>query len=187
MEALRQELNRKTQSEVMRIEAEARNEGRRIREDAKKELEKAKEHAAREAKEFIELERMRIPAARLKAKRIIQDAKYGMVSKALEESAELLAKRTSNRREYEKLLEDLIQEGIGNLGSKQFVISVRKQDVAFARKFGKTSEIECSGGAIVASEDGRMRINNTFEAMLEKKREELEQYAFEQMFGRASK
>ncbi|MFH0971295.1 MAG: V-type ATP synthase subunit E [Candidatus Micrarchaeota archaeon] len=187
LETLKQELGRKTQSEVQRLDAEVRLEARRIKEDAKKELQRRREAAQKEAEEFVEIEKMRIPAARLKAKRILQDAKYQMVSEALGFTAQLLEKKTSNKREYEKLLEQLIGEGIRHLGTKQVVIMVRKQDIAFAKKFGKTAELDCAGGAIICSEDGRMRINNTFEALLEKNKEELEQHAFESMFGKASK
>lgn len=184
LEALRQELKRKTASEVSRIENEGKAEARKLREESKKEADRRTVAADKEADEYVEREKMRIPAARLRAKRIIQDAKYEMVAEALSELSDILEKKTSSKKEYEKMLEDLIEEGIRELGSKDVVIHVRKQDAQFARKFGKVKEISCMGGAIVASEDGRMRINNTFEALMEKQKEQLQQQAFELMFGK---
>ncbi|HLC48396.1 MAG TPA: V-type ATP synthase subunit E family protein [Candidatus Norongarragalinales archaeon] len=185
LDGLKQELKRKTAIEVARIENEGKAEARRIREDARKDAEKREKIAEKEADEFVEREKMRIPAARLKARRIIQDAKYGMVERALAELGEILEKKTANKREYEKMLGGLIEQGIREIGSKDPVIMVRKQDAAFGKKFGKVMEIECMGGAIIASEDGRMRINNTFEALMEKGKEGLEQQAFELMFGKS--
>lgn len=183
LEALMQELNRKTQAEVQRIENEGRLEAKRIKDDAKKESAKRMENGQKEADEFVEREKMRIPAARLKAKRIIQDAKYEKVSEALEELSKMLDK-ASSKKEYEKVLESLIKEGVEGIGAKKPIIQVRKQDLQIAKKYGTAVAIECMGGAIVTSEDGKMRINNTFEAVLEKRRGELEQAAFEEMFGK---
>jgi V/A-type H+-transporting ATPase subunit E len=184
LESLKQELKRKTAAEVQRMENEGRAEAKRIRDDAKGEAAKRSEIAEKEADEFVEREKMRIPAARLKAKRIMQDAKYGMVAEALQELGELLGKKTSSRREYERMLGELIEEGLKELGGKDAQISVRKQDMQFAKKFGRVKEMDCTGGAIVTSEDGRMRINNTFEALMEKQKERLQQQAFELMFGK---
>ncbi|MFH1442821.1 MAG: V-type ATP synthase subunit E [Candidatus Micrarchaeota archaeon] len=183
LEALKQELNRKTASEASRIENEGRAEAKLIKEGARKEMQKRQEKAEKDAENFVERERMRIPAARLKAKRIIQDAKYSLVDASLKELAEMLEAKTSNRREYEKTLEALIKDGLSEVG-KSALIHVRKQDAAFAKKYGKVVEIGCMGGAIISSEDGKLRINNTYEAILERKRDELEQQAFEAMFGK---
>ncbi len=184
LEALTQELKKKTESEVRRIDSEAKAEAKKIKEEAKREVKRRVELAEKEAGEFVERDRMRIPAARLKAKRISQDAKYGLVETSLKELKKLLQKKANSRREYEKLLERLIKGGISDVGTDKIVISVRKGDMQFAKKFGKVNQIDCNGGAIISSEDGRVRINNTFESLLEKRREELEQAAFEYMFGK---
>ena len=82
------------------------------------------------------------------------------------------------------MLIGLIEEGMKALGIKEALISVRKQDAPIAKKYGKVREIDCIGGAIIASPDGRMRIDSTFEALIEKRRGELEQKAFELMFSK---
>ncbi|MEK6843362.1 MAG: V-type ATP synthase subunit E family protein [Candidatus Micrarchaeota archaeon] len=182
LEALKGELAKKTQSESLRIDSEARMEIKKLREEAKKDYENRMEFAQNEAKETIAREKMRIPAARLKARRRIQDAKYEIVTDAFEELKKMLnARMSSGKKEYEKMLDALIKEGLEEIGAKNAIINVRKQDLQFAKKYGKTAEISCSGGAIISSEDGKLRINSTFEAILEKKKELLEQSAFEML------
>lgn len=185
LDALRQELRKKTQSEVLRIENEGKIESKKIKDESKRQSEIRREARLKEAAELVGREEMRIPAARLKAKRIVQDAKYGMVEKALDEATDLLMEKTKSRKEYEKLLEQLISQGLKQVGDKNSTILVRKADLQFARKFGKCEEYDCMGGAIIVSSEGRIRINNTLEALLEKNKELLLEKAFEMMFGKA--
>jgi V/A-type H+/Na+-transporting ATPase subunit E len=184
LDSLKQELKKKTAAEVLRIENEARMESRRLKDEARKEIDRRHEQGMMDAQDAIAREKMRIPAARLRAKRIIQEARYGLVSKAMDALIEEMEGMRNDRKEYEKFLEMLIRQGISELGEKNATIAVRKQDLQFARKFGKAIELECLGGALISSENGKVRINNTFEALIDGKRAQLEQLSFELMFGK---
>ncbi|MFH1750580.1 MAG: V-type ATP synthase subunit E family protein [Candidatus Micrarchaeota archaeon] len=184
LDALKEELARKTRQEVQRLEAEGKKEAKGLRDEAAKEAERKIVSAKKEALDYVERDRMRIAAARLKAKHIVLDSRYGAVSEAKRQLGKLLEKKASGRREYEKMLGDMIQEALFQIGSEDAVIYVRRDDLALAKKYGTAKPIQCKGGAIIASQDGRIRIDSTFEALLEKNKEKLEQAAFDEMFGR---
>ena len=71
LEALRQELRKKSATEAAGIESVGKAEARKIRDEAKKDVDLRLEKAQEEALASVEMEKMRIPAARLKGRRII--------------------------------------------------------------------------------------------------------------------
>ncbi|MBU1198158.1 hypothetical protein KJ765_06665 [Candidatus Micrarchaeota archaeon] len=179
---LKEELRRKTSTEVHRLEKEADMECKQIREAAQANGQYIIEKARKNALEFAEKERTQVSAAKLKATRIVQDARFDLVEEVVGRVRVLLAKQTKNKKEYYVLLEKLIRQGTSEVGSKSKLL-VRKEDAVFARRFGSLGPpIETAGGVIVVSADGRVKINNTFEALLEQNDEVVKQKAFEQLF-----
>ena len=179
---MKKELQKKGDTDSSMVEEEGREEVRRIKAQAREEGKKAAAQVLVEANAVIEAEQMRLSAAKLQARKLVQDARYALVQEAIEETSKLLKAKTKNRKEYEKLLEKLIKEGIAEVGSKDYVVQVNDSDKQFAKKFGEVETISTMGGAVVVSGDGRMKINNTFEALLEQHSEELKQKAFALLF-----
>ncbi len=182
LSALKEELHRKTASEVARLEKEGEEEAKRIREQAHEEAKAILHDAREEAVAFASKEQTQVSAAKLKAKRLVQDARFQLVEEAVEELKERLADRVNKKGEYQKLLEKLIRQGLQEAGGKGKLL-VRKEDVPFAKKFGSVGPpIDTLGGVVVVSADGGVKISNTFEALLEEKGEVFRQKAFELLF-----
>ena len=179
---LRNELKRKSDLEAAKLSEAEKEEIAKIREEAKGQIRKIMDEAREDAKTISEKERMRISAANLTAKRIVQDAKYELVKKVLEELGKEIGKEAKGQ-EYEKLLEKLIKEAKKGIDG-ECVLHVREKDFATAKKFGEVAKkpIETSGGVKAVSADGRITIDNTFEALLDEKKEMLAQKAFEILF-----
>jgi len=66
------------------------------------------------------------------------------------------------------------------------VVYVNSEDSKLAKKMKGVklagSAIECAGGAIVTTQDGRIRIDNTFEANFEERKDEMRKHIFDLLF-----
>ena len=179
---LKEELRRKTALEAGRIAAEADAEAARIRSEAQAQAARIVADAPAEALEIAAKERTQVSAAKLKARRRVQDARFELVEEVASQLKVLLARRPQSRREYQKLLESLIRAGMKEAG-KDCTLRVRREDAAFAKKFGDVGPaLDTVGGVLVVSSDGRVKYNNTFEALLEARDEPVKQKAFELLF-----
>lgn len=180
---LKEELHRKTAEEAAALEKKAREEAELERQKAGKDSAEIIGRAKREAEEYAAKERMRISAARIRANRILQDAQFEVVQQVVDEMRLLLKKTASKRSEYRKIFERLASDAVKAAG-KDCVLQANKDDAALARQFGKVDKkpLECIGGVVAVSADGRIKIDNTFEALLEERDEEIRQKAYEMLF-----
>ncbi len=159
------------------LERDAKAEASDIRKDAEKQAAQIISKAEKEAHDIEEAakndagaEAARITKgtslARLEAKKIIANAEmelYGMA--ALKVRDKLFAK-VNDKKDYERYVQAAVEEGKAVVG-EDFVIQANKRDAALAKKFGPVSAkpLECAGGIIVASPDGRVRADATLEAL----------------------
>jgi len=192
LEELRQEIIRKAEEEAKAIrrkaEAEARGIISRAEEERKRCIEKAKEECAG----TIERERReRLSTARLEAKLILAEAREELL-RAVEEQVWKELASFRKKREYEGFLERAMRAGASEIGEGA-VISVPKDDLQLAKKIITEKKIPATlsrqpidalGGALTASEDGRVRCDATFAALMEGRREEIRKLAFDILFGK---
>jgi len=178
LKELTNEIRAKAQREAKSLEKAAAEADAEL-EKARKEKKELVEAAKKDAERIVENERNEIIAsARLKGKQMNSEAKETAVNAALEEVwKELLNLRKSSS--YGKAMKKLIAEGEKELG-KGTVVLVRKED----RKFESGSkETEISGGAIIQTKDGKISVNNSFEAIFEESQDELRKELYAKMFG----
>ncbi len=183
---LRQEISKQASSEAARIRREAQAEAEKILSEAR---EQAKALLAREAektKAEVAQKEVGVYAARLTAKKIVADARNAVLDEALKEVKRELEKLTRTS-EYPKIFNQLAEEG-KRVAGENCVFHVNKRDAALAKKFGNVvPTLDVIGGLVVTSRDGRLRVDNSFEALLEEHANELKQLAFEQFFARKTK
>jgi V/A-type H+-transporting ATPase subunit E len=158
-------------------------ERRKMLGEAKAAAEKARMEAEAKTAEFVESQRReRIAWARIEAKRAINEARESVVDGAIEDVfAEMRAFPKS--REYPKFLNALVAHGMEELGSPKAVVHVRKEDRKHLN--GKNSvkdDLDEWGGCIVESADGSVRVDLTFSALLDQKRELLRKMLYEALF-----
>jgi V/A-type H+-transporting ATPase subunit E len=179
LEELRKGVLDKAQEEARAQARDADAEAAGLMAKAEAQRKELLDAASREAKEMVEAERGEaIANAHLEAKRELAKAKEELVA-SVEERVwkELLAVR-KNKKEYAALLHKLIEKGRKalqeesagevlaylNADDKKLVLEIK--GVKLARE-----TIECAGGAVVTSADGRVRIDNTLEALFAEKRD----------------
>jgi V/A-type H+-transporting ATPase subunit E len=168
------------------LEEEAKAQADAILAEAQEQRKRALEQAKREAGELVTRERNeKVAAARLRARRMLAEAREDALNEVMQRlRAELAA--YAKKRDYEKTLRRLAESAAKEIGG-DVVLHTNKHDERFLLRDGMGQSIECIGGVLVSSKDGRISINNTFDALLEERREELRSRAFSMLFGSAAK
>lgn len=162
-----QEVERNTQSQVYEILAQARMEARQVEEDSS---------------QFISApaaaERARIlHRARLESLRIVGDVRENLVDTAINRARERLRSVRSDSP-YLEVLRTLTQEAltelaIGGAGKAELLadprdeILLKKIIAELKLDLPVSYELNCWGGLIAKSEDGRVVVINTIESRLE--------------------
>ncbi len=180
---LKEELERRAAQEIAAIEQKAQQEAQLERERALKQAEEIVGRAKQEAEQYASKERMRISAAHIKAKRMMQDAQFAVVAQVVDEVRVLLKKKAADRKAYKRLFEALASDAARAAG-RDCVLQANKADAALAKQSGKVDRkpLDCIGGVAAVSADGRIKIDNTFEALLEQREEAVRQQAYEMLF-----
>jgi V/A-type H+-transporting ATPase subunit E len=183
-----EEIRKNAEAEAQKIRKEAREKGEGARSEASGKTKLLLEHAKAEAGAAAANEKNeKIAAAYLEAKRIVSRAKESAIGAVMEDV--LKATAHARDKDYKALLKRLITEGMHEVG-KDAVVRVNKEDHKLAHSLGfkvSAEPIECIGGAIIASPDGKVIFNNTFEAKFELGRERARTAAHKLLFGKGAK
>lgn len=182
LDKLGRDIRERAERQAEKTLEEARGQAKGVIAEAKREAEERKRAAAKEAEEEAKGKEREVYAARLRAKKIVGQAKDALARECLDGVLNEL-EAYSETKAYEKTLERLIAEGKRELGSDA-VVYVKKPDGKTAARHAKVAGfIETRGGAVIESKDGRLRADNTFEALVEEKREELSRRIFSELYG----
>jgi len=158
------------------LEGDAKSEAAAIISDAKK---KSARIASKAKADAAEVERAEAARAKKDAERIMRSSSlakidaervrsliemelYVQVAKKVREK---LGSAYRDKKAYERYIRGAVEQGKALVGD-DYVIYANKRDAATAKKFGSLAKaaIECDGGVIVASKDGRIRADSTFGA-----------------------
>lgn len=179
-----EEINANTVAEKHRIVLETKRETSLILSEAKKKAFSVKKQLVEQAHASSSREKARVSSAKMRGQRLVAEAEYALVEKVLKSAKKDLPKVAKEKR-YPKLFAFLAKQATAEFPSGDFRVLCNKRDFSIAKKFSKTpSALDCSGGLVVTSADGKVRANNTFEALFEERKEALEQKAFEKLFSK---
>ena len=162
----------------------AESERRKMLGEAKAAGEKEMKGAEARTAEFVEAQRReRIAWARIEAKRGVNEAKESVVNGAIEDVFEKMRAFPKDKA-YPKFLNSLVEKGLKELDASKPVVHVRKEDRKHLKngKHSVKDDLDEWGGCIVESGDGSVRIDLTFTALLEQKRELLRKRLYESLF-----
>ncbi|MFH0836160.1 MAG: V-type ATP synthase subunit E family protein [Candidatus Micrarchaeota archaeon] len=179
---LKKEIVEDADSQAKKMLEEARAQARQITADAKQNAKKivsdGKEKSLKEAVE----KNIEISSARLQGRKLMSEAKDAVVRKVFEDLRIELA-AFAKSKEYPAVLAKLAKQAVAELG-EEAVLHVRKQDAALLKGAGKVSSdyLDCIGGLIAETPDKRIRVDCTFEALIESHEDEIRQKCFEEFF-----
>ena len=152
----------------------------------KKRLNEQLAAAEKEANSFNESQhRERIAWARLEAKRVISEAKEGVVDDAIEDLFALMRKFPKDRR-YPAFLKKKVKAAIAEIGNSRAVVHVTKSDKKHLSGIKATvkTDLDAFGGAIVESADGKVSINLTLANLLDERKDLVRKRIYEALFRR---
>lgn len=191
LEKLRTEILDKSRSEAQHIVREAQNEAKRLVEEAQERQQLALATAKKDAQDVVARERTeKLSQARLQAKMAVADAREELLRMADDEVWDLLSDLVKGKA-YPEYFEKLLMEGVKEVGMDA-VLYVREKDAALAKKLVSqhgfdsvkvsSKALQCIGGVLVTSSDGRIRADNTLEARFNELKDERRKVAFDELF-----
>lgn len=184
LENVRDSLIQEAKKEEKRIISEAEKEATAIIAKAKDQAKQIKAEEKKKASETVNGERNeKISAARLKANKIISEAKNKLVDGSVNEIWNDF-KDSPNKKGYAGFLKKQIKEAEKELG-KAAIVTVNSTDLKVAKKYSKNVQkqgVNISGGAIVFTKDRSVSIDSSLESIFENNKEEIRGTIFKELF-----
>ncbi|WP_461867104.1 V-type ATP synthase subunit E [Thermococcus sp.] len=185
-----EEINREAEQKINYILNQAREEAEKIKAEAERRAKAKADWIIRKAQTQAEIEKQRIIAnARLEARKKKLALQEEMITKVLE----ALKERLSNlsKEEYYPMLIDLTVQGALEIKENRIIISSNKATLDILKenfedfrakvieRLGRDveielgSEIETIGGILIENPERTVRVDNRFEAKMDRLRSEL--------------
>lgn len=182
---LRREILHKAFEDVKRINADAAAEESRINAAAETERSQVLNAVKADAASLSAAERgERLAAARLAGKKLVAQAREGLVVRAVEGVRERFYGIVETDA-YQKLLNAIVEDGVSEAG-RGACVRVNARDKKKVKRFSdaKAGEpVGIAGGAIIESADGRIRVRNTLESLFEENMDVVRASASAALFG----
>ncbi|MCR4335184.1 MAG: V-type ATP synthase subunit E family protein [archaeon] len=184
LENVRENLIQEAKKEERRLLSEAEKEASAIILEAKEQAKRIKNEEKKKASEAVERDsHERISVAKLKANKIVSEARNKLVDDSVNEIWEDF-KDSPKKKGYEAFLKKQIKEAEKELG-KATIVMVNSTDVKVAEKYSKnvqTQGVNISGGAIVSTKDKSVSIDSSLESIFENNEKEIRGTVFKELF-----
>ena len=183
-EELATELSKGADAEGRKIVHAAEKNAEKIVEDAKAKAEEAVKAAKKDAAELAKQEASeRTTSAKLAAKKMVDEARDEAVEASMAQLWHKFKSDSMKKSVYPGLVERLVAEGAAELGAGQITVYARDEDAPFVKAGGvRKLPWEFSGGVIVESADGKVRVNKTLEEIFAQKKPALRKEIYERLF-----
>ena len=182
-EGLASELHKHAEAEGRKLIHASEKSAEKIEEAAREKAEEAVKSAKKEAAAYAKQESSeRMTSAKLSAKKIVDEAREEAVESCI---AQLWAQFRSDslKRNYPSLLDRLVREGVRELGTKDATVYVRDEDKGMVSGY-RTAKLPAgfSGGAILESPDGKVRVDKTLEEVFAQKKSALRKQVYDKLY-----
>jgi len=172
LETVVEDIREQARDEAERIRGEAEEEAQAIIDEAEADAEEIREQRAREAEREVEQERDRtVSSAKLEAKQQRLEARRETLSSVRDSVEQELATLEDGR---EELTAALLSDAATEFDEGPVRVYGRADDEQLVRAlleeydgFEWAGEHDCLGGVVVESDASRVRVNNTFDSLLE--------------------
>lgn len=173
-EKILEQIKKDSEKEINQILKEAEKQSASIIDTARKEAEIESEKILSRGKNQSEnIKKILVSKSTQDAKREIMKSR----EKIIEECFAKAQRRLSALKgaEYKKIVSNLMEDGRKKLDGQCTMVVSRDIDRKIAKSMGLkvTGAIEASGGVILKSVDGGITLDNTFEGILKRKKDEI--------------
>jgi V/A-type H+-transporting ATPase subunit E len=174
-----------SEKEIEQIQKEADRQATSIINEAKKEAQKeAKKILADGKKQGENVQKILVSKANQDAKRETMNAREKIIEDCFTKAHHKLS--TLKESEYRKIVTKLIENGSKKLDGKCDVIISRGYDREIAENMGFKiiGTVEKSGGVILKSSDARVTLDQTFDGIIKRKKEEIRRKVGKLLFSK---
>jgi len=181
-EQLLKTLEEKCKAEETAILSAAKNEAKKTNAIASEKAKQLMDDAKTDGQRLGEEQRAEISAnARLRERKTLAEAREVLLNKAIQ-GVEPLLQEFAETKVYEKVLLHLAKDCVNALG-EDAVLHCRREDEKILKLHGFKvgSPVKIIGGVIAEAQEGRIKVNNSFETLLENNNEKLKQIAYKEL------
>ncbi len=176
IEKIIQKIETETASDIDKIVKEAQKAANEIKTKYKKELATELNHIRDQGKKRITIMRnIHLSEARRASRRGILSAKEELIEECFTRAKERL--RTLSGDEYRRVMTKLIDQSLNLVGNHGVALVTREEDKAILSSYQnitvKPELIPGLGGVILESVDGKIVVDNTFDAILNRQKEDI--------------
>ena len=179
LETVKEEILSNAKQKADSVVSAAKSEAAKITGDANRKLEELKEKSAMDSKKQMDsIKRQEMAAAELESKKVVMESRKQIMLKLFDDVRDSIARMDDKKREalLKKLLDKTKQE------FEIATIYCNKKDVKSFKGFN-VQNIEIIGGFIAENADKTVRVDNTFETMLDSIKDEEMQMINKTLFG----
>ena len=181
VEKINSRILKDAQKEADKILSEAKKEVSSIRSDASTDSKRETDRIMKDGKKRADAEKQRIiSSANLQAHNLKLASEEALIGSVLSKAMEKIDRvRTMGGADYENALKKLVKKSVEELGGGKVVLSFDKKDQNLGKKLANEFKAslgepkEIGGGVIVETKDSSLRVDNSFEKMLEREEDSI--------------
>ncbi len=191
IEKLTSSLLKEADEEAAKIVEAAEWHVKKMKEDERSKRSVLKKGAEKETEKLLSEQRNeRLAWARLEAKRITAEAREDAISGAIDDFFTSL-KEVKKSKEYKDFLSRNVSAAVKELSGMKLTVRVGKGDKNLLPKLPNgckvATDLDALGGAVIETQDGKMKVDLTLETLFELRRDELRKMIAEKLFSGESK
>jgi len=186
IEKLTSSLLKDAQNEAAEIIKAAEGHVKQMKADERGKLTTLEKQAETEVEKILKEQRNeRLAWARLEAKRVVSEAREDAINNAIDAIFSSIGELRKSK-EYKAFISKNVSAAVKELGAK-LTVHVVKADKNLLPNLPKgckvLADLDALGGAIIETQDGKMRVDLTLETLMELKRDELRKAISADLFG----
>lgn len=179
LEAVKEEVIRTAKTQEESLIADARKETIKIINKAEKKIAEIKEEIHAETKSKIDvIKKQELASAELENKKMLLEAKKQLIDKVFNEAQKKVEILDSKKRE--EYINKLLEKAKDDIGVENLYCN--KNDAKFMKDFNAEA-IDIMGGLIAENKDGTVRVDYSFDTMLQNIKENELQSINKVLFG----
>ena len=179
LEAVKDEILRQTKEREIALTAEARKEGARIMREAQNAADELKEKSDLNTKRMLEhIKSQELAAGELEIKKMLLEAKRQIIENVFAEARKKIEHLDDKKREY--LIKRLLERAHQEIEARYFYCS--HKDLKFLKPFNPEI-VDMLGGFMAENEERTIRVDYSFETMLQSVQEREMQNISKILFG----
>ncbi len=191
IEKLTSSLLKEADEEAAKIVEAAEWHVKKMKEDERSKRSVLKKGAEKETEKLLSEQRNeRLAWARLEAKRITAEAREDAINGAIDDFFTSL-KEVKKSKEYKDFLSRNVSAAVKELSGMKLTVRVGKGDKNLLPKLPNgckvATDLDALGGAVIETQDGKMKVDLTLETLFELRRDELRKMIAEKLFSGESK